>query len=171
MIVSLVLQFLFVANSLIAGTNDCAKFSIPIILLNSSSPLNRFNLTSGLSSRSKLRNTPTICSLVLNFPTNGQRKRILSASAAKFWALFHKSQQLTSNILKTISWDRFQQTANLLHNLIRMNHFAKVGKSRDCSCSHLALSILQKFYIIRKQMSLDVLAPHSHPNLDNFVSN
>lgn len=69
-----------------------------MILLNSYRPLKRLSLTSGLSSRRRLRNTPTICSLVLNFPIMGQRKRILSARAAKYIInknYFNKNLHLT----------------------------------------------------------------------------
>jgi hypothetical protein len=78
---SLIRQFLSSLKSFRAGTMDCYRFSRPMTWFNDSSLLNRFNLTSLDSSRSKARNIGSICSLVGPFSIIGQIERMFSARA------------------------------------------------------------------------------------------
>lgn len=78
---SLILQFLSSLRSLRAGTIDYCKFSRPMTLLSSSSLLNKFNLTSEVSSLSSVKKIGKICSLVGPFSIILQMERRFSASA------------------------------------------------------------------------------------------
>lgn len=77
----LILQFLSCESSVKAGIIDCDKFSIPITWFKSSSLLNRFSLTSELSSRRRAKKSGRMCSLVAALSTIGHRANRFSANA------------------------------------------------------------------------------------------
>lgn len=78
---SLILQFLSCDSSVKAGMMDWLKVSMPITLFKSSNRLNKFNLTSELSSLNRAKKSGNTCSFVAGFSIIGQIERRFSARA------------------------------------------------------------------------------------------
>lgn len=114
---SLILQFLSWLSSVNAGIIDYVRFSIPITWFMSSSLLNRFNLTSELSSLNKAKNIGKMCSFVGPFSIIGHSESKFSARALLTywnWSVYNFFKQGT--ILVTMLYESriLQKSASLL---------------------------------------------------------